>query len=156
MMECLNLDIGLKSYQLVEGGTPLVFNPGDQNVYARYMEAMDEIKAVETEMSAKANAVIAADDSEAEKERTGAESLRIMRETDSRMKSILNKVFGVGNDFDKILCGVNLMALTSDNNRVINKVLEALSPIMQDGARACAETEVVKAKLNRAQRRANQ
>lgn len=153
-MELLNIDVGLKSYQLVEGGTPLIFNPGDQNVYARYMDAMDEIKAVETEMSAKANAVVAKDDSEEEMAKAGAESLRIMRETDTRMKKILNGVFGGRNNFDEILCGVNLMALTSDGNRVINKVLEALSPIMQDGAKACAETEVVAAKLNREARRA--
>lgn len=153
-MELLNIDIGLKSYQLVEGGKPLVFNPSDPNVYARYTEAMDSIKAVETEMSAKANAVTIRGDTEEARAEAGSESLRIMKETDTRIKSILDGVFGEGNDFDKILRGVNLMAVTSDGNRVINSLLEALAPIMQDGARSCAETELREAKLNREQRRA--
>lgn len=147
-MEKLNIDVGLKSYELVEGGAPLIFNPGDPNVYARYMEAMDEIKRVEKEMSGKANAIDASSD------KAGEESLKIMHETDRRMKEILNGIFGDPNDFDKILCGVSLMAVTADGDRVINKVLEALSPIMQDGAKACADTEVKQAKLNREQRRA--
>lgn len=147
-MERLNVDVGIKSYILVDGGAPLVFNPGDPNVYARYMEAMDEIKAVEKEMSSKANAI------DASGEKAGEESLKIMYETDRRMKTILNSIFGKPNDFGEILCGVSLMAVTADGDRVINKVLEALAPIMQDGARACAETEVKEAKLNREQRRA--
>lgn len=147
-MELLNIDVGLKSYQLVEGGALLTFNPSNPNVYARYMEAMDEIKAVEKEMSGKANAI------DASGEKAGEESLKIMYETDRRMKAILNSIFGKPNDFEEILCGVSLMAVTADGDRVINKVLEALSPIMQDGAKACAETEVKEAKLNREQRRA--
>lgn len=147
-MELLNIDIGIKSYQLVEGGAPLTFNAGDPNVYARYMEAMDKIKVVEKEMSGKANSI------DASGENAGEESLKIMYETDRRMKAILNGIFGKPNDFEEILCGVSLMAVTADGDRVINKVLEALSPIMQDGAKACAETEVKEAKLNREQRRA--
>lgn len=153
-MELLNIDVGLKSYQLVEGGAPLIFNPSDQNVYARYVDAMDEIKAVEREMSAKAKAVTAKDDSEEERAKAGAESLLIMRETDTKMKQILNGVFGRNNDFDEILCCVNLMAVTPDGDRVIVKVIDALTPIMHDGAKACAETEIKAAKLNREQRRA--
>lgn len=147
-MELLNIDIGIKSYQLVEGGAPLTFNAGDPNVYARYMEAMDKIKAVEKEMSGKANSI------DASGENAGEESLKIMYETDRRMKAILNGIFGRPNDFEEILRGVSLMAVTANGDRVVNKVLEALSPIMQNGAKACAEIEVKEAKLNREQRRA--
>lgn len=153
-MEQIKLDIGLKSYQFVEGGAALRFNPGDPNVYARYMKAMDDIKAVETEMSEKANKVSAKDDSVEEQARVGAESLEIMEETDRRIKNILNGIFGAGNNFDDILLGVNLMAVTENGDRVISNLLNALSPIMEKGAKACAETEIKEAKLNREQRRA--
>lgn len=146
-MEKLNISVGLKQYQLVDGGAPLCFNAGDPNVYARYMEMIPHIKDVEKEMAAKAKSV------DIDKPDSGEKTLQIMRETDLRMKDILNQIFGMGNDFDRILCGVNLMAVTEDGARVINNVLDALTPIMSDGAKACVDTEVKAAKLNREQRR---
>lgn len=149
-MEKLNISVGIKRYQLVEGGALLSFNPGDPNVYARYMEMVPKIKSIQKEMTEKANSVdVDADDA-------GEKTLQIMRETDTRMKVILNQVFGSENDFDKILLGVNLMAVTEGGRRVIDNVLEALMPIMNEGAKACVETEVQAAKLNRQQRRAMQ
>ena len=153
-MEKLNIDLGIKSYQFVEGGALLVFNPSDPNVYARYMNAMDEIKAVEQEMAAKANAIVAENDSVEAQAEAGAKSLQIMEETDRRIKTILNGIFGGENNFDSILMGVNLMAVTEGGDRVINSLLEALAPIMENGAKACVETEIKEAKLNREQRRA--
>lgn len=148
-MEILNIDVGIKRYQLVEGGAPLSFNPGDPNVYARYMEVVPKIKAVEQKMAGKANAV------DANAPDAGEKALKIMRETDLKMKQLLNQVFGEDNDFDKILKGVNLMAVTQ-NGRVINSVLDALTPIMNSGAKSCVDSEVKAAKLNREQRRAMQ
>lgn len=153
-MELLNIDIGVKSYQFVEGGAPLVFNPSDPNVYARYLDAVDSIKAVEKEMSARAASVKIKDDTVEAQAEAGSESLRIMAETDRRIKQILNGIFGGKNNFDDILCGVNLMAVTASGDRVINNLLNALSPIMETGAKACIETEIKDAKLNREQRRA--
>jgi hypothetical protein len=149
-MEKLNISVGIKRYQLVEGGAALSFNPSDPNVYARYMEMIPKIKSVEQEMAEKAKYVnINSDDA-------GEQTLRIMRETDRRMKDILNEIFGKENNFDDILMGVNLMAVTEGGNRVINNVLDALTPIMNAGAKSCVETEVNSAKLNREQRRAMQ
>ena len=153
-MEKLNIDLGIKSYQFVEGGAPLVFNPSDPNVYARYVSAMDEIKAVEHEMAAKANAIVAADDSVEAQAEAGAKSLQVMEETDRRIKAILNGIFGGGNNFNDILMGVNLMAVTASGDRVVNSLLEALAPIMESGAKNCVEAEIKEAKLNREQRRA--
>lgn len=147
-MEKLNINVGIKRYQLVEGGALLSFNPGDPNVYARYMELIPKIKAVEQEMAGKAKAV------DVNSGDAGEQTLKIMRETDRRMKEILNQIFGKENDFDEILVGVNLMAVTEGGSRVINNVLDALTPIMNDGAKSCVETEVKAAKLNREQRRA--
>lgn len=148
-MESLNISIGIKEYQLVEGGAVLSFNPGDPNVYARYMEALPKIKSVEMEMAAKAKAINASEPDAGEK------SLQIMRETDRRMKELLNSIFGEGNDFEKILKGVNLMAVT-ETGRVISNVLDALTPIMNAGAKSCVSDEVSAARMNREQRRAMQ
>lgn len=149
-MEKLNISVGIKKYQLVDGGALLSFNPSDPNVYARYMELIPKIKSVEKEMAAEAKTV----DTNAVD--AGEQTLKIMRETDRRMKGILNEIFGKENNFDEILMGVNLMAVTEGGNRVINNVLDALTPIMNDGAKSCVETEIRSAKLNREQRRSMQ
>ena len=148
-MEILNLDLGLKEYQL-PGGV-LRFNPSDPNVYARFVESADKIRAVEQEQAAKAKIL-----TDKNPENIGEESLKIMKETDRRMKSILNEVFGTGNDFDQLLAGVNLMAVSGNGERVITSLLEALKPIMEAGAKDCVNKEVGAAKLNREQRRAMQ
>lgn len=144
-MEILNIDVGMKSYQMVEGGAPLIFNPGDPNVYARYRDALDEIETLEKDMVAKAQTV---DETE-----NSTEALTLLRETDRKAKEILSGIFGGNNDFDAILCGVNLMAVTSSGTRVIENLMDALNPIMVEGAKACASDEVQKAKKAREQRR---
>ena len=148
-MEQLIFDSGVKEYQL-PGGV-LRFNPSDPNVYARFVECTDKIRAVEQQMAAKAKIL-----SDQNRENIGEEGLRIMRETDTRIKSILNEIFGHGNDFDKLLEGVNLMAVATNGECVITNLLGALQPIMETGAKACISSEVSAAKLNREQRRAMQ
>lgn len=149
-MEKMSISVGIKRYELVEGGALLSFNPGDPNVYARYVELVPKIQEVEQEMAKKAKAIKSTDPD------AGEATLRVMRETDIRMKEILNQIFGKNNNFDEILMGVNLMAVTEDGNRVINNVLDALTPIMNNGAKSCVESEVKSAKMNREQRRAMQ
>ena len=149
-MENLIFDSGIKEYK-VNGKGVLRFNPNDPNVYGRFVNAIDKIKAVETEMAGKAKAFENTGD-----EKTGEAVINIMVETDTRMKNILNEIFGHENDFDKILEGVNLMAVAGNGKRVVNNLLDALQPIMEAGAKACADGEVETAKLNREQRRAMQ
>lgn len=149
-MEALNFDSGIKEYQ-INGKSVLRFNPSDPNVYGRYVDAMDKIKAVEKKAVEKAKKIGNKDGQEA-----GEAAIRIMCDTDKQMKAILNEIFGRGNDFEEILEGVNLMAVASNGRRVVTNLLEALQPIMEEGARACAEGEVEAAKLNREQRRAMQ
>lgn len=149
-MEQIVFDSGIKEYQ-INGNGVLRFNPSDPNVYARFMDSTDKIREVEQQMAAKAK--ILADKNP---ENMGEENLRIMSETDSRMKAILNDIFGHGNDFNDILDGVNLLAVASNGSRVISNLLDALQPIMEEGARLCVNSEVGAAKLNREQRRAMQ
>lgn len=146
-MEKLNIDVGLKSYELVEGGALLRFNPADQNIYSRFVNSIEKIKAIETEASKNAVSVPKT------VEDAGAEVLRIMADADRKMKNVLNEVFGGNNDFDKILCGINLLAVNEDGKRIMEAFMEAITPILTDGAKTYADMEVSAAKLNRERRR---
>ena len=152
-MEKLVFDSGIKEYKLGSGGV-LRFNPSDPNVYARFMDAMDKIRAVETDLVEKAKELEQVE----KQEESGAAVLRIMRDADRDTKKILSEVFGADNDFEKILGGVNVLAVAGNGERVITNLLAALQPIMIQGAEACAkqrsDAAVAQAKKNRAQRRA--
>ena len=143
-MEILSLDLGIKEYRLTEKGI-LRFNPSDPNVYARFLGAEKDIRAVEQEAAAKANA---------ETDNIGGAAIRIMEESDIKIKDVLNRIFGHGNDFHAILEGVNVLAVGGNGNRIISNLLEVLTPIMEQGAKDFADGKIAEAKLNREQRRA--
>ena len=152
-MEKLVFDSGVKEYKINNNGI-LRFNPSDPNVYARFLDAMEKIQAVEKKLVDKAAQIEHAED----QEQSGAAVLRLMAEADREIKDVLAQVFGAGNDFDKILGGVNLLAVAGNGERVITNLLQALQPIMVSGAESCAKQQtgaaVAEAKRNRAQRRA--
>lgn len=149
-MEQLNFDSGIREYKINNNGV-LRFNPGDPNVYARFMEASEKIQEAESAMEAKMKALENSKDS-------GVAVLQLLAEVDKQMKEILNWVFGKGNDFDEILEGVNLLAVATNGERVVTNLLNALLPIIQDGAENCAKQQigdaVQQAQMNRAARRA--
>lgn len=144
-METILINTGMKEYRLTEKGAPLRFNPSDPNVYARFVESMDKIKKIEQEQAAKIAAVGNGPD-------RGETILRIMHETDTRMKTALDHVFGCGNDFHAILEGVSLSAVAANGRRVIENLMDVLTPIMEQGASSYVSAEVEAAKRNRAQR----
>jgi len=149
-LEILNFDSGIREYKINNNGV-LRFNPGDPNVYARFLEASEKIQKIEKDMTEKSAEL---------KENDGAAVLHLLAEADKQMKDVLGWVFGKGNDFNDIMEGVNLMAVATNGERVITNLLNALLPIIQQGAEACAQQQigdaVEQAKLNRAQRRAQQ
>lgn len=148
-MEKLTFDSGIKEYRINEQGV-LRFNPSDPNVYARFLQALDQIKALEQELIGKAQAI------EKTVPDTGAAVLRLMQEADKRIKAVLSEVFGEGNDFDRILGGVNLLAVAGNGKRVISNLLEAIQPVITEGAASYAklqtEAAVAKAERSRQQR----
>ena len=152
-MEKLIFDTGVKEYQINDNGV-LRFNPSDPNVYARFLTAMGKIDEVENTLVNKAQEIESIED----QSESGAAVLQLMAEADREIKIILSEVFGQANNFDEILGGVNLLAVTANGERVITNFLEALQPIMVAGAESCAKQQadaaVAEAKLNRAQRRA--
>ena len=134
-MEKIQFDSGIREYRL-NGAGVLRFNPGDPNLYARFMEAVEEIKDMEKKLSAQAG-----DD--------GMTVLKLLQDADRQMKQSLSRVFGEGNDFDKILGGVNLLAIGANGQRVITNLFAALQPILLQGAEACAR-EQTQAAVSRA------
>lgn len=129
-MKKLVFDSGLQEFKLGSGGV-LRFNPGDPNVYARFMEAADKLQETEKQLIARAE--------------EGADVLEILCDADKKMKDILGWVF-TGNDFDKLLCGINLLAVAANGERVVTNLLTALEPVLVAGAKACAREKVREAK----------
>ena len=147
-MEKLIFDSGIREFQ-INGGGVLRFNPGDPNLYGRFLDAMEKVRGVEQELVDRAKEMEQVQDS-------GAAVLGLLRETDRKLKELLDEVFGEGNDFDALLGGVNLLAVAGNGRRVIENLLGALQPILAQGAEACAKQEaeqaVAEARLARARR----
>ena len=149
-MEKIIFDSGVKEYQINDNGV-LRFNPSDPNVYARFLDAAEQIQAIEKELVASGEAL-------QNNEKAGESAIRLMQEADKKVKDILGDVFGPGNDFDHMLGGVNLLAVACNGERVVTNLMQVLLPIIEDGAQKCADQRVGDAvqlaQKNRAQRRA--
>ncbi len=149
-MEKLTFDTGIREYD-VNGRGVLRFNPSDPNVYDRFFRAADDFRQIEQELTDGGL-------EELKGEALAEKMVRRMEETDRKVKRTLNGVFGEPNDFDALLEGVNLMAVASNGERVVTNLLAALAPILEQGARECAEQSaagaVQQAQKTRAARRA--
>lgn len=122
----ITFDSGLRKYEL--GNGVLSFNPLDPNLYERFVEATKKLQHLEEEMLKSAK----------DAEITGVDALVIIKDVDNKAKTILNNVFGGANDFDHMLAGVNLMAVATNGERVITNLMNALTPILEQGAKDCA------------------
>lgn len=144
-MEKISFDSGIKEYR-INGSGVLRFNPGDPNLYVRFLDAAEKIQRIEETLTQQAKQLDNAD--------SGTQAVKLMAQADKQMKEILGEVFGTGNDFDKILGGVNLLAVAGNGERVVTNLFAALQPILVAGAERCAketgETAVQKAKARRA------
>lgn len=143
-MKKMEFDSGIEEYQ-INGRGVMRFNPGDPNVYARLMEAVEKIREVEADMLSRAG----------EAEGDGVAVLRLLEEADRKIKETLSWVFGEENDFDQLL-GVNVMSVAGNGERVITNFITALQPIIEEGAKKCAQQQVgdvvAKAEADRRQR----
>ena len=153
-MEKLIFDTGVKEYE-VNGKELLRFNPTDPNVYRRFMEVYSQLESMEKEYEARVEPLRnAVDDSEVKR---GEKLLSIMKEFDSKVKGRLSYIFGEENDFEKIMEGVNLMAVGANGERVLTNLFTALTPIIEEGIaqhdQEKVEKAVLQANANRSQRR---
>lgn len=124
-MKMIAFDTGIEEFQL-QGGGVLRFNPGDPNLYARFLEAESQLQALEKEFASQLEGLSGNDRAEM--------IVKLTARTDKKVKDLLNQVFGGDNDFDKALGGVNLLAVTADGQRVAEKLLGALEEILTRGA----------------------
>lgn len=127
-MEKIQFDVGQRSYR-INGSGILRFNPSDPNLYRRFMEAVEKLQAVEEELTRQAQ------------ETPESDILAMMADADRKMKEILNWIFGGGNDFHKLLEGVNLLAVAENGERVVTNLFEALEPVLVAGAKLCAGSQ---------------
>ena len=132
MAEKLIFDTGIKEFD-VNGNGLLRFNPSDPNLYNRFTSVHSEVEAIESDIQQRRT-----------EELTSEAVLEMMADYDRRVKEKLSYVFGPENDFDKLLGGVNLMAMTTSGNLVVTNLLNALSPIIEDGVKQYAKMEAAR------------
>ena len=138
-MEKIQFDSGVRSYR-INGGGILRFNPGDPNLYSRFLEAVGKLQEAEKELTRQAETAQAQD------------VVKLMTQADEKMKNILGWVFGESNDFHKLLGGVNLLAVADNGERVVTNLFAALEPVLVEGAKRCAGQQAEKARLERSAR----
>lgn len=160
----LSIDTGMVEIQINDTGV-LKMNPSDPNIYNRFFHMRDKLLEIEKRYE-KLEALSPdeldgsgfpiQEDSAMPDEATTV--IKALHEIDREVKQELGYVFGQQNDFDVILGGVNLMAVANNNERVITNLLNALQPIMIEGAKRQADVKadkaVAQAAMNRQQRRA--
>lgn len=139
-MEKLIFDLGIKEYDC-GFGVPLRVNFADPNLYERFNKVSENIIAVFSDFE------------NVEESADSTALLEILRDADLKVKAILNEAFGIGNDFDKIMGGMNLMAPTVNGNRIVTNFLEAITPKIKAGCEAYMSGAVSEAKANRDQRK---
>lgn len=140
-MNCLTFDTGVQEFQ-INGGGVLRFCPGDPNLYQRFLDAQEAFRELEQDLALRAKNLPEGD---------GAAALALLSSADRSMKELLGQVFGGENDFDALLGGVNLLAVAGNGKRVITNLLDALQPVLAQGAQSCAQQAVDEAKRNRVQ-----
>ena len=138
-MEKIQFDSGVRSYR-INGGGILRFNPGDPNLYSRFLVAVGKLQEAEKELTRQAETAQAED------------IVKLMQQADEKMKNILGWVYGESNDFHKLLGGVNLLAVADNGERVVTNLFAALEPVLVEGAKRCAGQQAEKARLERSAR----
>lgn len=127
-MQNMTIDTGMQEY-LINNRAVLRFNPGDPNLYHRFFAAAPQLDALDAELTEKLKALPAEPDSARTRQ-----GLALLNDYDRRIKALLTEIFGAENDFDKVLEGVNLAGCGANGKRVVQNLLDALTPILQDGA----------------------
>ncbi len=135
-MEKLEFDSGLREYALGQLGI-LRFNPADPNLYRRFLEGSEKIRALEQSLQ-------------------GEDVLAVLDRADRELKQVLDGIFGEPNRFEVLLQGMNLLAVGDNGQRLITNLLTALEPVLVEGARRCAQLQVQQAKQAAEARRAAQ
>lgn len=119
-MTNIQFDDGMQGYQINNGGI-LWFNPADPNIYTRFLQLDQKLEQLQKELSGL------------------PDSAQQLSEADRRLKQLLGWVFGQHNDFQSLLSGVSLLAVAGNGQRVLTNFLQALEPILKQGANQCVQ-----------------
>ena len=154
-VEKLVIDDGLIRLD-INGNGILKFNPSDFNLYNRFMSFRKELLELEQKYHLEVEAATPEAESDDRTIELIGKELEIARAIDLEVKHKLDAVFGLGADFDRFLDGVNCMAFGGNNRRIIDNLLDGLTPYLKQGAEKHINDTAAAAKLNREHRRAMQ
>ena len=118
-MENITFDTGLRSYRV--GNGVLRFNPADPNLYARFQQALEGIEALEETLKGEGDTVSR------------------LADADKKAKALLSQVFG--SDVEEVFGGLSLLAVGENGQLLLTNFLDAIEPILTEGARRCAAAE---------------
>ena len=151
MAEKLMLDDGILELD-INGRGLLRFNPSDFNLYQRFCALVRSLPKMEERYRQQVEIPTETTD----KIELAGVVLDNAMAIDKEIKESLAKIFGNGNDFDKLLDGVNLMAFGKNGERIITNLLSILMPYFEEGAnrhmKDAARQAVDEAKIERAKR----
>ena len=128
-MENLAIDAGAVEYRIAGGGA-LRFNPADPNLYSRFLTAGKQLEKIEKDLLCQA------------KDANAEQMVALLASADSKMKKLLNEVFGGDNDFHKALGGISLLARGRNGKTVAENLFSALETVLENGARQLVEARV--------------
>lgn len=132
-MELLHIDAGAVEYR-ISGGGALRFNPADPNLYSRFMTAGAQLEKIEKDLLRQA------------KDTSPEQMVALLKKADTKMKQLLDGVFGGDNDFDKALGGISLMARGGNGKTVAENLFSALETVLEKGAKALVDARVAEAR----------
>ena len=118
-MENITFDTGLRSYRV--GNGVLRFNPADPNLYARFQQALEGIETLEETLKGEGDTVSR------------------LADADKKAKALLSQVFG--SDVEEVFGGLSLLAVGENGQLLLTNFLNAIEPILTEGARRCAAAE---------------
>lgn len=118
-MENITFDTGLRSYRV--GNGVLRFNPADPNLYARFQQALEGIETLEETLKGETDTVSR------------------LADADKKAKALLSQVFG--SDVEEVFGGLSLLAVGENGQLLLTNFLNAIEPILTEGARRCAAAE---------------
>lgn len=140
-MQTLTIDTGMQEY-LINNRAVLRLQPSQTPTYITGSSLQPpKLDALDAELTEQLKALPAKpDDARAER------GLALLTDYDHRIKALLTEIFGGENDFDKVLEGVNLAGTGANGKRVVQNLLDALTPILQDGAAQHLQTTAANAR----------
>lgn len=115
------MELGIREFPVGQG--VLRFNPADPNLLCRLQQAVSMMEDITLE---------------------GGEPLSLLSAADRELKDILSWVFGPGNDLQAVTGGVSLLSVDAQGKTVLEGLLEAVQPVLLQGARDWASAQKAK------------